>query len=363
MMHVKISILTWIGMSICNIHGCNGYQSHSGHGERKLLSPTPAPTPAQTAIMDTWSVGVAAFAADNIMADGEIGVEHIIGPSAEQVSVTLYDWDCVNEKNSTGLEVWIQEDVYTSSPFTYSVMVDESKIGSSPGGFISYLDEEDNLSEGTIALCTRVSTISGGHSIVSRRSNFHLHFDLTQNIFSLETINIEEESIDNMSTEVGLSFGVEICQCDDDYTCYSPSTSPVVKNSERLVVCIYPTSDQDASIVHIGNFNLDIVTSDGLYSSEAVALGAGSWEPSVLTDISLQDGGNTIKVSTVITAQFYTQGYSSVNVEGNAFLEFDSGKIKEHTIFERFGTMILLEQDAGGGCFRTLFRQLKSFFL
>ena len=60
-------------MLVKNICLCEGHQSDIDSYSRMLLSPTLAPTPSATSVMDTWAIGPAEFEViEDLFVDGKI---------------------------------------------------------------------------------------------------------------------------------------------------------------------------------------------------------------------------------------------------------------------------------------------------
>lgn len=324
------------------------------------------PTPSPTSHTQTWAIGSPDFEviSDNVF-NGKLQVKHDIGFSVDpnKVTVELLDKNCFSTKDDTGLEVSLEPNMFSSSPFIYNITINQALIGSSPGGFVTHTDvASTGTSRGHIEFCTRVSTYERSIMVSARRTGFKLNFDLTDNGFSIFGLNLLQNNADAFATLVDDSFGVDICQCDGNYNCYDTNSAPRIKQDENLLLCLYPTANGDESVVHISNFLLRIVSSDGSYGYSPVSFGFNTWKEDALTDVSTQDGTDTIKISTPIVAQFYIEGFDELKVNGEAFLEFDSTKNQEHPAFSSFETQISLEGRSRTGCLTQIFRRVRSSF-
>ena len=338
-------------------------------------SPTPSPTPssptssssAPTSIIQTWFVGSSSLTTDpaNIF-DSSLQILNPIGNSIQpgNVQVQLFDYGCQVPKNSTGLVVSLQPSSYVANNFSYSVFVNKTLIGQNIGGFVNFIDDGNNSasSKGEISFCTRVSAYHLGVHVSYHQLDLKLLFDLTENSFILSTVNIEQNDPSAFSTDVTSSFGVMACQCNDDYQCYStiPAPNPTINQNENLVMCIYPTStSNDASSVQISNFNVGLSAPGVTY--DPVAFGPSGWIVDALSIVSLQSGTETIKISAPVVASFFIQNHQSIDVSGNAFLEYKSGK-NDDLAFTPFQMEVSLARNMEIGCFATILQSILQKF-
>lgn len=126
------------------------------------------------------------------------------------------------------------------------------------------------------------------------------------------------------------------CECDDAFNCLS--TPQTISQDESLTLCLEPTSLGDSSVVEITNFNLRMA--DGTVSYDPVSFGLLTWDADALTDVSLESGTNKIKIIAPVIAQFFIEDSSSIDVNGNAFLEFASKT--RRTTMSPYGLNIML---------------------
>ena len=158
--------------------------------------------------------------------------------------------------------------------------------------------------------------------------------------------------MDVFSTDVDDIFAVSACQCDTGFNCLSTPLS--IATGDSLLVCLTPTSDNDASIVEITNFNLRMSSDSVTY--DPVIFGTVTWAEDILTAISLDSGSNKIMINAPVIAQFFIQDKTAIDVSGNAFLEF-AGSLKERQMtISTFGLAVALEKDEEGrpGCLQWL---------
>ena len=208
-------------------------------------------------LSSSYDINITTFDPDDpLIVQGKLTVSNEIGQSvaAGGVQVTLLDYDCVQNKSSTGLEVELFNTDYTNTslPLTYNIELNQELVDTSPGGFVNFTTVDK--STGNVLFCTRVSTYQGDIEVSFRESRFDLSFDLTNNTLSLINIGVDELDLDVFSTDVDDTFAVSACQCDTGFNCLSTPLS--IATGDSLLVCLTPTSDNDASIVEITNFNL-----------------------------------------------------------------------------------------------------------
>jgi len=330
-----------------------------------LGSPTAAPTSGIT----PWLVGEAttSLIGSNEF-DGALEVSHKIGSDVNTaignaVIVELLDSDCVAIMNSTGSVVEISDPGYYGTPFQYNVTVDQSKIASDPDFvFFDPVATAEGVSSanstGSIKFCTRVSTIEGPIAVAFRETKFEFNFDLTVNGFSMSGVSITENTIDSFETLVDDAFAVEVCQC-SNYICYAPGAAPVISQDSSLQLCLYPAGVLPSPI-HISNFNLQLSTTTVTYNP--VTFGSITWQADILTLVSTDSTGDIVMITTPVIAQFFVQGFTSIQASGNCFLEFDSSKTQQLPDFANFGLDIELAAEVQGGCLQKLMQRLTGMF-
>lgn len=280
--------------------------------------------------------------------------------------VKLFDLNCENEKNKTGTSVVLIEtdgpNLGQGDSFSYHLGLDQTKIGGNAGGLVTFTGVgSEGKSKGRIKFCTRVSSYESNIEVSFRESNFDIGFDLTNNIFSLGNVSIQENSPDTFQSNVQSSFQVAACQCKLDFSCYSTGTNPTIQQDDSLTICLQPTGP-NAEVVHISNFN--IIMSAGSYTYSPVGLGPGSWNSDALTLVSTNGSDDIVKIVTPVVAQFFIQGHDSLDVTGNAFLEYDSskGETGQGPVYAGFRLSINMFVNNGTGCFQSLFKTIKGAF-
>jgi len=298
-------------------------------------------TSAPTAFIDPFLVYVTEVAQNsgNNYFDGGLAVTNAIGfKITDDPTVQLFDKDCVNLAAAGDL-VSVSGETFTDGSGAtdqgtnaYTLNIDQAKIGAdvATGTYVEcdITDPGSGCSIGNIKFCTRVSSFVGSVEVAFRETNFDLGFNLTDNVITLASVGIEENVPDSFITDVDTAYSVNACPCDDSFTCVSASA---VAQDTPLVMCIHPLhADQEnaaAENVKITNFNVNIKpTGDTDPNFDAVTFGTDSWVASELVSVETDDDDFKIKITTPIIAQFYIQNIATVDVTGNAFLEFVSGK-------------------------------------
>jgi len=325
-------------------------------------------TASPTAFMDQWYVGDGHndIIVDGVgLLDGVYQIEHVIGPryGPGSVYVELLDYGCNTIMNSTGLEVSVQgEDYIPGENFSYNITLDSSLISQNVGGFVSFSNQTN--SQGSIAFCTRVTAEHDSIAVSFTERTFTLPFDLTKNEFSLNNVEIQPSNSSVSILDIDNPFTVIACQCDDDMNCVQEPVK--ITQDESLIFCL-ETSDSN---VHISNFEVIIEAGtpgdeDDVYVfHEVVLMGTDGWDEDVLaTVITSQDSSNKILIKTLVVAEFFTEGKSSIDITGNAFLEFDESKHAMPFFSQFYLTVPIDGIQVHGGCFQIIFQQMKSLFL
>jgi len=224
----------------------------------------------------------------------------------------------------------------------------------------------DGNSTGEASFCTRVilngTTSNGVIPMFFRETNFVTTFNLTNVDFSLSDVVIEEAgTVSQNLTDPGPEFFITSCLCDDDFDCIDPTTT--IEQNKPLVFCIEPGHPNDEVNVFISNFNLNIEAGDITYSP--VWYGVGSWESNAVTIVDTS--GKIVRTSTLLIQDFYIEGYETVDVSGNAFLEFDmlasrGGEARNFYAFDFLVNLDIPNENGGIGCLAQMIKDWVGFF-
>ena len=335
-----------------------------------LLPPTSAtssPTTSPTTNITPWLVGPASYTlkGGNNYFDGYLGVSNPVGSKVDlnNVVVELFDFNCVNEKEDmdySNAVTIIEKNIGPSPNFRYKISISQSNIGDDTGGFVF----ATGASTGDVKFCTRVSTYEGSIVVAFRETNFVLSYNLTNNNFSLDDIQIRENAPDSFITDVDTQYYVDIYQCNNFI---ETTPAPQIQQDENLVICLEPQHlDNMAHVVHISNFNIKIfagsTATNDYVEYNPVSFGTDGWNHDPLTIVSKQPSGDVIMISTPVIAQFFIQGHTDINVSGNCFLEFDSMKVDLAPVFigydMQFGVIDIVEET----CLGALMKRIRSMF-
>jgi len=327
---------------------------------------TPSPTASPTSHITKWAIGPSEYSlhGGSNYFDGYLEVSNSIGSSVtEDIEVQLYDYDCLNEKenfNSTFAVSIFDVDPDPSS-FDFSVNISQSNIGNDPGGFVY----STGLGTGDIKFCTRVSTYEGSIEVAVRTTNFILSYNLTDNMFILNDIAIEEEESSSFADAVETDFSTYVYQCEN----YVETTPPPLDQDERLTVCLEPQQGGvSTDLVYIANFNLRLHAGSALDGNDVeydpVWFGTDGYEYNQLTDVTSEPSGNIIMIKTPVVAGFYIKKHTTIDLDGNCFFEFESpSKEGMASIFGVFDMQVeLLGTNQEGGCLTKLMSMIRNFF-
>jgi len=332
-------------------------------------APTRSPfatTASPTSILTPWLVGPTSLDLNGTnYFDGHLRCSNRIGSKVtSSVTVELFDYKCINLKNSSNQSsaVAIVNTNPQPSSFFYDVKIIQSNIGDDSGEFVV----STGLSAGAIKFCTRVVTWEGSMQITMRETSFVLSYNLTQNTFNMNNLVIEENNPDSFITEVDSHFSVKACQC-SNFACIE--NPPNIKQNDNLVVCLQPQHFNGLeTAVKISNFNSYIVAGsveNGDYVEyNPVWFGSEGWQHDSLTIISedLNIPG-IVMMTTPVIAQFFIQTHTSISVTGNCFLEFDAAKTDDKlSQFTNFRMWFVLKATRQEGCIANLLRRVRNFF-
>jgi len=251
--------------------------------------------------------------------------------------------------------------------FSFDLGVNQTLLGGNVGGFIDY-DGAPGVGNavGSAKCCIRVSsyesdTFDSWTQAFFRETNYILKFNMTDNDVKLTNVVVSENDADTFTTQVEDEFFVEAYQCDN----FARVTTPLaIQQNEQLIVCLKPSHPDNLDVVHITNFNLAIsagvINTDGYINYDAVTFGTTTWFTNTpLTTVKTQ--GKIIMIIAPVIAQFFIQGYTTIDVTGNAFLEFDSGKhAAPVSTFYRMTAGLDVEVETG--CFSLLLKTVRAMF-
>jgi len=302
----------------------------------------------------------------------EIEVTHVIKGDPHAVDVSLFNKDCVDEVSGEAVDIPSQEYDESKKRFIYDLVFNTTKFGTSDLTTVYHSGNITGDSRGSVDFCTRVTTkfmspstdarVADPINVSFRDTNFKLKYDLTNNAFasfSLQDIAISTNNIGGFEVDVNTTFSVDAYLCDANYV--RIPTSTVYQQDDVINVCLRPFSDT----VEISNFEIQMIASDG-NTYPYVSYGVPDWNPNLLTTVVKDPTGltDTLKVSTVIIADMFAGGGTSVDISGNAFLRYKTSKLVERAEFASFYLNFIIENDGSryDGCFKTLITRIQSIF-
>jgi hypothetical protein len=305
-------------------------------------------TSAPSAFIDPWKIGPTVVSEIGFFED-PLTVTNPVGPEADSVSVKLFDYDCVSETIFSSVS--LSDISLSDGTATYDVIFDTESFGSDSA--VTFTG--DAKSTGNVKFCTRVTATEGTDlDVTFRETNFELEFSMTDNEFAVGPITIEENDKDEFETDVEDEFILEACQCVDQ-TCVDPLLPSVVLQNTPLVFCVYVTHGDTGVADTVDISNIDVTIEAGEISYQPVTMGSETWDPNALTVVN--SFGSKVEVISNLITDFFTEGFTSVDVSGNAFLVFVEGSARLD--MEGFGMVVDIEGKPEIGCVEKL---LKKFF-
>lgn len=324
------------------------------------------PTSSPTTIVNPWLVGDTTVIPIEFF-DEVLIARNPIGPEADEVTLELFNYDCVTEvTDTTGAALSLSSISISNDISEYSVFFDAGNFASDTGGFV-----ESDGHIGSVKWCTRVTSLEEDLKISFKETNFVLNYDLSDNGYDITNIGLDVTDPDEFTDLVDSNYSVEGCQC-MDFFCMLPAP---IKQNEALVYCIYVWQDEsnaDAILaVAISNFDSKITAGeegdDDYVEYMPVEFGTESWDPNDITSVesSFDDMGNIIEIVTPMIAAFFANGHDTVDIFGNAFLEFiDTGLVprEEENPMREYDFVIELVLPKGVGCFQQILTKMVGFF-
>jgi len=316
-----------------------------------MSSPTTAPTKQIT----PWAIDKGIV--DPITSFSErLGVSYPVGEEADEVIFTLFNEGCeIEPSDFSSAALDLVPSAFEAGVAGYEIDFITSNFANDSAGFVT-----NDGSTGEVKFCIRATSYEDTISVAFRDTEFMLSYDLSDLTYEvIDTIVIDPEDPDTViETQISDIFFIAACQC-EEYAC---STSDVEQNSP-LVICLRAETDEDviAENVVISNFKTRITAGEGENAIEymPVSLGTNTYMPNDLTVVTV-DTDETVMISTVLIAVFYSSGFPAVKIDGFVFLEFASASGAR--AFEEYGIEIDLVGGNQLGCMAALVDRIKGFF-
>lgn len=302
-----------------------------------------------------WAVSEAVITPIEAFSE-RLAVFYTIGPDADNANFTLFDFSCGTETEDTAVS--IDPSPFSPGAAMLDVLFDTGEFGASD------LVMSDG-STGEVKFCIRARSYEDEieFPVAFRDTQFTLGFDLSGLVYEVTSITITQENPDSfLEEDLGTDFTIGVCQC-VDYEC---AVSTVTQN-DPLIICLYVESNtSDTTAVNISNFNVEIFAGNEINNAtyEPVMLGSTAYVSNVLTEVTV-NSNERVMVSTVLIASFFTEGYTSVQVDGLVFLEFVTPSARmDQRAFHEYGLVLGLGavETVGVGCLQGIIDSIKDFF-
>lgn len=321
-----------------------------------------SPTPPPTTHIYPWQIHstTAECISDNCFKNNFL-VTNSVGTNITELSeidLKLFTYDC--QATSTDTTVSIDSESFVAPNFLYEIAFDTDAIGNVNADYVTCLgSDKSDCGVGEITFCTRVTTLEGSIEVFFLDTNFNFEFNLTDNNFTLTEIEIDPQEPDTFVTDIESPFEVRACQC-EDFNCTAKET---IEQDDSLILCIEPFDPNGSDSVRITNFNLQVTAGDmgdaDYVEYNPVWFSTDGYKSDALTLVKEDTASDTLMIVTPIIAPFFTRGHSSVNISGNAFLEFKVAK-GANPVFSRYSMELELEIPGEMGCFKYLLNRFTS---
>jgi len=244
-----------------------------------------------------------------------------VGKSVSFIQLSLMEKTCTNVTTENVIAL----NPSTSGKFERGdftapqVNVDTTKFSSS----ILVVGRSKNDAIGVLKFCVRTDgflEIDGTETSVSfRKDEINLSFDLSSNSFSVESISIKADNVQTSKTNVTTSYNVTAFRCDEDSFDAKKTNTPIQQN-ELVYICVKPHSGP----VFIESFSMGFYQGSSTEKFKAVGIdGYVSSLSYVSTAVK------TKKVASRVISTFFNDEGTSFDVRGNAYLAFDSTRIRQ----------------------------------
>ena len=283
-------------------------------------------------------------------------VAHNIGRSPDDVDIDLKAEGCEDDLPDSGA-IQVHDKFEGGSDFYYNISFDFDKFSDSD--LVHYNNSTNPAnSTGEIKFCTHITTekiISGKvFTISSRKFDYSIKFNLTADI---EATFLTNDGDTTVVTETLEKFKVEACVCSDENDCVDIDDPDPIEPNSFVNICL--TSANPA--MKISNLQMFLQDEASLTNYPVVNFGASTWKivDNDLTTVTEELG--TVKVSTVVIFDLFTDSESNVTASGSVLLEFvDENESKRTTSFSSFSLgLSLADIDIEeGGCKQSLFQKM-----
>jgi len=312
------------------------------------------PTSAPTKQITPWAIDEGIVEPITTFTE-RLGVSYAVGTEADDVVFTLFNEGCEIEPSdlsNSALDLIPSE--FADGVASYDIEFITSNFANDSAGFVT---SEGSI--GSVKFCVRATSYEDVISVAFRDTEFVLTYDLRDLTYEVIDIEIDAEDPDvGLDTQLGDLFVIAACQC-EEYACEDYA----VEQNSPLVFCLWAETldEEKAENVVVSNFNTRIFAGEGGDAIEymPVEIGTNTYNPNDLTVVTV-DIDETVMISTILIAAFYSSGFPTVNIDGFVFLEFASASGAR--AFEEYGLEIDLVGASQLGCIAALIERITGLF-
>jgi len=272
-----------------------------------------------------------------------LNVSQDINTGPKNVKLALFNFNCVLPIEENDI-VSVNEGpkLTPSENVTYSLLLNQEKLGTS--NYVKYHDGTNTT--GNITFCSKLMLQTGKEvNVTSKKLNFLIEFDMTQNVTFTPTI--ESNVIQQENGKI--TFKVNACECNATTDCVSKTYT----KSKRLRVCITPESTS----VTINNMLLTMKSDTG---GEYNPVTFGKDKPEYDDNTNISEFESTTMITTSIVDQFF-DGSKNITFAGIVYLSVGAEKTNE---FEVINMNIQIDKEVvvytePVGCFESLLNLIR----
>lgn len=284
-----------------------------------------------------WSIGDPTLADAFSNSNNVMTVSSVMGTDVENVTVTLYEYDCetlVPSPNTNAIQ--LQNETLPSvnaGTFSYEMLLTLSEVETST--FFESANSQGN-STGDLKFCTRIITSidETGLQVSFKQTRFTVTFNMTHADITPISVTAQEDDIEDETSEenallsVNTEYGVRLFTCDSSAAEISNAT---YLQNDDVYLCLHPTEDSPAvetDEVIIQNFQLMLTSDTGATAYMPVTFGSDTWNPDPLTTVT-KDVPDVTSSRLLIKLRLVTQLFDlnpdtvqTITISGTTHLEF-----------------------------------------
>ena len=278
-----------------------------------------------------WSIGDPTLADAFSNSNNVMTVSSVMGTDVENVTVTLYEYDCetlVPSPNTNAIQ--LQNEVLPSvnaGTFSFEMLLTLSEVETST--FFESANSQGN-STGDLKFCTRIITSidETGLQVSFKQTRFTVTFNMTSTDITPISVTAQEEDIQEEITSMDTEYGVRLFTCDSSAAEIFNAT---YLQNDDVYLCLHPTEDSPAvetDEVIIQNFQLMLTSDTGATAYMPVTFGSDTWNPDPLTTVT-KDVPDVTSSRLLIKLRLVTQLFDlnpdtvqTITISGTTHLEF-----------------------------------------